>query len=176
MWQSDENPGDTIFCITSVKIVIHVEERLLSEGEADLEGQLQSARRHGMVWQHPGAQTVGTRAGPGGSLQDFTSNPSAEVGGRAAQLRKSFWIQGLCFVWRWIRLLLKNSSPSYMVRIYFPHLNFFLSLQTLYERVTAADKTCPNMNLNCSLITLCASTFSFSYISFVDIYFLFAFI
>lgn len=55
IWQSDESPTGTIFCIISVKIVILTEERPLGKGKANLEGQLWSAGRCGMAWQHPGA-------------------------------------------------------------------------------------------------------------------------
>lgn len=162
--------------MTSVKIVIPVEEGPLGQEKQTLMGSFD--QQGGVGWADSSQVLIGSNpwAGPGGLLQGFASNPSTEASGRSVQLRKSFCIQGLCFVSRWIRLLLKNSSPSYVVRIDFPHLNFFFSLQTFYERVTVADKTTPNMNLNCSLITLCASTFSFSYIFFVDTYFLFAFI
>lgn len=162
--------------MTSVKIVIPVEEGPFAKEKQTLIGSF--GQQGGVGWAGSSQVLITSNpwAGPGGHLQGFTSNPSTEASGRSVQLRKSFWIQGLYFVWRWMRLLLKNSSLSYGVRIDFPHLNFFLSLQTFYERVTAADKTCPNLNLNCSLITLCASTFSFLYIFFVDTYFLFAFI
>lgn len=109
------------------------------------------------------------RSWGGGGLQGFKSSPSTEASGISAPLRKSYWIQGLWFVWRWIKVFLKKSSLRYVVRIDFPPLIFF-SLQMLYERVT----NCSTQNTSkCDLKlqsdhNMCIHIFLFVHFLFTD--------